>query len=130
VTEGSTTDNGPEAATSATEQEADEQLPRTESRQLSQEELRDDAADDAATDETEPAPESEDDIPDADDDSADTDDDTGPRTAKQAIQGTVQDVKDWVGDSKRRAQSALKAENEQDSPRATLISHLERLTEK
>lgn len=56
------------------------------------------------------------------------DHDRQARAAKDAVTGSVQDVKDYVGGNASRAQFALDAENEKDSPRKTLVSHLEKLT--
>lgn len=56
------------------------------------------------------------------------DHDRQSRAAKDAVQGTVQDVKAYVGEGRTRAQFALDAENQQDSPRKSLVSHLEKLS--
>lgn len=39
--------------------------------------------------------------------------------------GTVEEVKDWVGDDPDRAQQALDAENARPTPRTSLVTHLE-----
>jgi hypothetical protein len=54
------------------------------------------------------------------------DEDKKTRAAKEAIQGSVQSVKEWVGGDKSRARSALDAENDSDSPRKTLVTWLEK----
>lgn len=43
-------------------------------------------------------------------------------------EGSVDEVMEWVGDDPDRAQAALDAENESDSPRSTLVQKLESLT--
>jgi hypothetical protein len=53
-------------------------------------------------------------------------DDKKARAAKKAITGSIADVKEWVGINKSRAQSALDAENDSDSPRKTLVTWLEK----
>lgn len=54
--------------------------------------------------------------------------DAGAVTAGQPPDGTVEDVKQWVGDDPRRAEAALKAEQKRDAPRSTLIGALEQQT--
>lgn len=44
--------------------------------------------------------------------------------------GTTVEVMDWVGDDGERAQRALDAENENDTPRKTLVSQLEKMIAK
>jgi len=44
-------------------------------------------------------------------------------------EGTVQEVLDWVGEDKDRAQKALDAESSRDEPRTTLVSALEAVVE-
>lgn len=41
--------------------------------------------------------------------------------------GTIPDVKAWVGDDLDRAEAALAAEMEKDPPRVTLVEYLENL---
>jgi hypothetical protein len=41
--------------------------------------------------------------------------------------GTIPDVKDWVGDDISRAHQAYDSENERDTPRVTLLAYLEEM---
>lgn len=43
-------------------------------------------------------------------------------------EGTTNEIMAWVGDSTERAKNALDAENENDTPRKTLVSQLEKMT--
>lgn len=59
-------------------------------------------------------------------------DQTGQYVAEDGVEvpkGSVSDVTSWVGGDKSRAEAALKAENEQDEPRRSLVEQLERLVE-
>lgn len=40
-------------------------------------------------------------------------------------EGNISEINDWVGEDKDRAQLALDAENAQETPRKTLVKHLE-----
>lgn len=44
---------------------------------------------------------------------------------EEVPEGNISEITDWVGDDKDRAQLALDAENGQDTPRKTLVKHLE-----
>ena len=48
-----------------------------------------------------------------------------PKDVEEVPEGNISEITDWVGDDKDRAQLALDAENGQDSPRKTLVKHLE-----
>jgi hypothetical protein len=74
---------------------------------------------------TEPAPDEQSDTDETAEDSDDTDDESS-NESQDVPDGTVQDVKDWVGDDPDRAQAALAAENEKDEPRVTLVDWLEK----
>lgn len=51
---------------------------------------------------------------------------TPPTKNKNDVpEGTVDEVLAWVGESKRRARAALKAEKDTGDPRVTLVSALE-----
>lgn len=56
--------------------------------------------------------------------------DTEEESGDEVPDGTVDEVKEWVGDDPEKAQKALDAENESDTPRSTLVDHLEGLTNK
>lgn len=53
--------------------------------------------------------------------------DPQPVDDQAALEGTVADVLDWVGDDPVRAQAALDAEKAKDAPRSTLMASLEKL---
>jgi hypothetical protein len=72
----------------------------------------------------EPAPDSDDDQ-EQDASSSQGEQDTASN-GSEVPNGTTQEVLDWVGDDKARAQSALDAENAKSSPRSTLVSELEK----
>lgn len=49
--------------------------------------------------------------------------------ASDVPEGTISEVKSWVGTDDERAQLALDAENAKDEPRVTLVAYLEGLLE-
>jgi hypothetical protein len=50
-------------------------------------------------------------------------------TEGEVPDGTVDEVKEWVGDDPDRAQQALDAENAKASPRSSLVAHLTAVAE-
>lgn len=50
-----------------------------------------------------------------------------PASEVDVTELTVDAALDWVGEDKRRARSALKAEQKQETPRTTLVEALEKI---
>jgi hypothetical protein len=56
-----------------------------------------------------------------------TEDEQAAAGGEEPPEGTVDEVLEWVGGDPEKAQRALDAENESDSPRSTLVTQLEGL---
>jgi hypothetical protein len=50
------------------------------------------------------------------------------RSRDEVPEGSISDIKSWVGNSKARAQLALEAEQAADEPRSTLVDALTKIT--
>lgn len=58
---------------------------------------------------------------------ADNDSNDAKKAKPDFENDTVDEIMGWVGSDKRRAKSALKAENEYENPRVTLVEQLEKI---